>query len=267
MLTGRGVYPRPVAAARLDISGRRLVCRECGADHELPQIEPAQPANAPASSPAIALVTASNPPYRQADALDGMGRLNRRRPPRKEAGVRITPVTKENWETFSRLFETKGAPHYCWCTSYRARNASKLTGAEKKAFMRRSVDSGVPIGVIACKRDEPIGWCSVAPRETYVRLERSSAMPRATPPATSTWTIVCFFVARPYRNQHIAQALLEGAVAYARQLGAEVVEGYPFDTGGVSSTHRGHSTLFGSASFQMDGKRMFRRLGRRSGAA
>ena len=117
--------------------------------------------------------------------------------PPDEAGIRIKPVTRENWETFVRLFEAKGAPHYCWCTSYRARNASGLTAAQKKSLMRRSVDAGVPVGVIACKGDEPIGWCSVAPRETYVRLERSRSMPRATTPTTSTWTIVCFFVARP----------------------------------------------------------------------
>ena len=177
-------------------------------------------------------------------------------------GLRITPVTTDTWETFCRLFEAKGGPHYCWCTSYRARSAAKLTAAERKAFMRSAVDSGVPVGVIACIGDEPVGWCSVAPRETYVRLERSRTMPRATPPATSTWTILCFFVARPYRNRHVAQALLEGAVAYARRQGAEVVEGYPFDTAGVSSTHRGHSTLFESARFQKDGKRSFRRLGR-----
>jgi len=182
------------------------------------------------------------------------------------AEIRITPVTKENWETLARLFEAKGGPHYCWCTSYRAPNASKLTGAQKKAFVRTSVDSGVPIGVIACKGDEPIGWCSVAPRETYLRLERSRAMPRATLPATSTWTILCFFVARPYRDQHVGHALLDGAVAYARRQGAEVVEGYPFDTSGVSSTHRGHSTLFESASFEIDGKRAFRRLVSSGGA-
>jgi GNAT superfamily N-acetyltransferase len=182
---------------------------------------------------------------------------------RDAAAIRITPVTTENWETFSRLFEAKGAPHYCWCTSYRARNASKLTAAERKAFMRSSVDSGVPVGVIACKGDEPVGWCSVAPRETYVRLEKSRTMPRATPLATSTWTILCFFVARPHRNRLVAQALLEGAVAYARKQGAEVVEGYPFDAAGVTSTHRGRSALFESASFQRDGKRVFRPLGRR----
>jgi GNAT superfamily N-acetyltransferase len=85
-------------------------------------------------------------------------------------------------------------------------------------------------------------------------------MPRATPPATATWTVLCFFVTRSHRKQHVAQALLEGAVAYARQRGAEVVEGYPFDTAGVSSTHRGHSSMFRAARFTLDGKRWFLRL-------
>jgi GNAT superfamily N-acetyltransferase len=181
--------------------------------------------------------------------------------------VRVEPVTKESWETFCRLFEAKGSPHYCWCASYRVRNASALTSAEKKALMRASVEARVPIGVLALEGDEPVGWCSVAPRQTYVRLERSGTMPSATLPATTTWTIVCFFVARPHRNQRIARALLKGAVAYARRQGAEVVEGYPFDTSGVSSTHRGHSSMFRSARFEADGKRWFLRFSRKARAA
>jgi len=191
--------------------------------------------------------------------------LNRRPPSPEQAGIRVEPVTSENWKMFCRLFEATGSPHYCWCTSYRVRNASELNGAEKKALMQSSVESSVPIGVLACKGDEPVGWCSVAPRETYVRLERSRTMPRVTPAPTATWTILCFFVARPHRNQHVAPALLEGAVAYARRLGAEVVEGYPSDTSGVSSTHRGHSRMFRSAGFKLEDKRWFLRL-RRNGA-
>jgi hypothetical protein len=183
--------------------------------------------------------------------------------PSSRPGIRVGPVTSESWEAFSRFFEAKGSPHFCWCTSYRARNASELSGVQKKAYMRSSVESGAPIGVLAWNGDDPIGWCSVAPRETYVRLERSRTMPRATPPATPTWTILCFFVARPFRQQHVAAALLRGAVAYARLEGAEVVEGYPFDSAGVSSTHRGHSSLFRRAGFQLDGNRWFLRLGQR----
>lgn len=193
--------------------------------------------------------------------------MNRKRSRSDRARIRVEPVTRENWETFARLFEAKGGPHYCWCTSYRVRNVGALSGPQKQAFMRGSVDSGVPIGVVASDGDEPVGWCSVAPRETYVRLEKSRTMPRATPPATPTWAILCFFVTRPRRGQRVAQALLEGAVAYARRQGAEVIEGYPFDTSGVSATHRGHSAMFRSAGFERDGKRWFRRLGRRGRAA
>jgi len=53
--------------------------------------------------------------------------------PRKAARVRVEPVASENWKTFSRLFEAKGGPHYCWCATYRVRNAPELTGAQKKA--------------------------------------------------------------------------------------------------------------------------------------
>jgi GNAT superfamily N-acetyltransferase len=80
-------------------------------------------------------------------------------------------------------------------------------------------------------------------------------MPRATPPTTPTWTILCFFVARSHRGRGVAHVLAEGAVAYARARGAALVEGYPFDTAGISSTHRGHSRIFKAAGFEPAGKR------------
>ena len=133
--------------------------------------------------------------------------------------------------------------------------------------MLKLVDAGTPIGVLAYKGTEPVGWCSVAPRETYVRLERSRSMPRMTSSETPTWTVLCFFVARPYRHQDIASALLEGAVAYAQEQGAEIVEGYPFDTAGITSTHRGHSRMFKALGFQHEGKCWRRRIGRENDAA
>jgi GNAT superfamily N-acetyltransferase len=170
----------------------------------------------------------------------------------------VRPVTSESWEAFERLFEAKGSPHHCWCALYRSRG--RLTSAEKRACTRSLVAARTPIGVLAYAGDEPIGWCSVAPRETYVRLERSRTMPRETPVATTTWTVLCFFVPRRHRKQDVARALLDGAVAYARTRGAEVVEAYPFDTAGISSTHRGHSSLFRAAGFRQEGTRWSLRL-------
>jgi len=129
--------------------------------------------------------------------------------------------------------------------------------------MRRLVAEQTPVGVLAYDGDEPVGWCSIAPRETYVRLERSKTMARATPLATPTWTVLCFFVARSHRHQDVTRALLQGAVAHAKKLGARVVEGYPFDSAGITATHRGHSSVFAAVRFRPDGARWMRELTRR----
>ena len=138
-----------------------------------------------------------------------------------------------------------------------------MSDALKRQGMKDLVENATPIGVLAYDGRKPVGWCSIAPRETYVQLERSRTMGRATPPATPTWVVLCFFVTRPYRGRGVSAALLRGAVAYARKNGAAVVEGYPFDTAGVSSTHRGHSSAFKAAGFEQDDKRWALRLARR----
>jgi GNAT superfamily N-acetyltransferase len=136
-----------------------------------------------------------------------------------------------------------------------------MSGAERKRRMHGLVSKAVPIGVLAYDGATPVGWCSIAPRETYTKLQRSRTMPRATPAETPTWAVLCFFVARPYRGRGVARALLESAVSYAREKGARVVEGYPFDSSRISSTHRGHSSLFKANGFRRDGSRWFLELG------
>ncbi len=174
--------------------------------------------------------------------------------------LRVRPVTAETWNDFAEFFASKGCPHFCWCTLYRRRGLKGAAGEEKKGVMRALVEAGTPVGVLAYAGSTAVGWCSVAPRETYACLDGSRTMPRATPPQTSTWTILCFFVPRARRAQGIAHALLDGAVAYARSSGADVVEGYPFDSAGITATHRGHSQLFKAARFTPDGARWVRRL-------
>jgi GNAT superfamily N-acetyltransferase len=165
----------------------------------------------------------------------------------------VRPVTSATWPDFERLFDARGGPHYCYCTPYRVRG--DLDDRTKKTVMASLVEAGTPIGVLAYEGDVPVGWCSVAPRETYARLARSRTMARATPEDASTWTVLCFFVPGDHRHRSIARALLRGAVAYARKSRARFVEGYPFDTAGISSTHRGHSSIFAAEGFEQHGSR------------
>jgi len=179
------------------------------------------------------------------------------------AALAVRPVTKDTWPDLVRFFEAKGGPHYCWCTPYRDPRNPGWTSAKRKACMKRLVDESTPVGLLAYTGGEPVGWCSVAPRESYLRLQRSRSMPRATPAETPTWTVLCFFVARTSRGQGITRALLQGALRYARKQGARVVEGYPFDTAHISATHRGHSSIFRALGFRQDGKRWEKVLGRK----
>lgn len=49
------------------------------------------------------------------------------------------------------------------------------------------------------------------------------------------WSVICFVVPSEHRGQGVAQALLVGAIAYARQNGAKLIEAYPVDRPGRSS--------------------------------
>ncbi|MBI2837218.1 MAG: GNAT family N-acetyltransferase [Acidobacteria bacterium] len=142
-------------------------------------------------------------------------------------GIVIQPVTADRWADFESLFGTRGACGGCWCMWWRLKRSQfeKQKGAGNRRAMKRIVDAGGAPGLLAYQDGAPIGWCSVAPRSDFAVLARSRVLaPVDTRPV---WSIVCFFVARPYRRHGITVKLLRAAVQYAGQRGARIVEGYP----------------------------------------
>jgi GNAT superfamily N-acetyltransferase len=103
----------------------------------------------------------------------------------------------------------------------------KQKGAGNRRAFQRIVDAGEVPGLLAYRGGMPVGWCAVAPRETYPRLERSRILKRVD--AEPVWSVVCFFVARPFRRRGVTVQLLKAAVAYAKAHGARIVEGYPVE--------------------------------------
>lgn len=93
--------------------------------------------------------------------------------------------------------------------------------------LKKLVEAGRPPGLIGYRGKVPVGWVSVAPREEYARLARSPVMKPIDD--QSVWSIICFVVPAEYRGQGVAQALLAGAVAYAKKHGAKLIEAYPVD--------------------------------------
>lgn len=136
----------------------------------------------------------------------------------------------------------------CWCMSYRD---SRVPNLERPEYMRQECSTDPGPGVLAYVDDEPAGWCSVAPRSTYRQLMRSRTIPFLD--QRGAWSVVCFVVRPGFRGRGLMHDLLEGAVAHAAAHGAEVVEGYPVETGGtrvdVISGYVGTVELFEAAGF------------------
>jgi GNAT superfamily N-acetyltransferase len=141
------------------------------------------------------------------------------------------PLSAETWKDFERLFGERGACGGCWCMTWRRakREFKAEAGAGNKAAMKKLMQSGEPAGILLYRDGEAVGWCSVAPRQQFVALERSRVWARLDD--TPVWSVSCFFVAKRHRNQGLSVELLEAAAAYAKKLGAKVVEGYPQDLG------------------------------------
>jgi GNAT superfamily N-acetyltransferase len=139
------------------------------------------------------------------------------------------PATAERWPDLERLFGEHGASSGCWCMWWRLTRSqfAQQRGQKNKQALKAIVDSGQVPGLLAYAAGQPIAWCSIGPRETYPALERSRTLGRVDD--KPVWSVVCFFVAKPSRRRGLMVPLLKAAVAYARERGAKIVEGYPVE--------------------------------------
>ncbi|MEE8137441.1 MAG: GNAT family N-acetyltransferase [Thermoanaerobaculia bacterium] len=139
------------------------------------------------------------------------------------------PLTPSRWEDFERLFGERGACGGCWCMWWRLKRSKfeRQKGQSNQRAMRAIVDSGEVPGLLAYEGGRPIGWCSVAPRETFSVLGRSRILKPIDD--TPVWSIVCFFVDKDHRREGVSVELLEAAADYVRRRGDQVLEGYPVE--------------------------------------
>lgn len=142
--------------------------------------------------------------------------------------IHIEPLTKINWNKFTQLFGVNGACGNCWCMYYRL---TKTAFAEGKAddgnkdAMKALVWSGKPAGMLAFYEDMPIAWCAFAPREDFIKLEKSRIHKRIDDKAV--WSIPCTFIDKKFRRLGVSVALLKGVIKYAKEQGIGIIEAYP----------------------------------------
>jgi GNAT superfamily N-acetyltransferase len=143
--------------------------------------------------------------------------------------LRVEPVTPAHWSDLEALFGERGACGGCWCMAFRRtrKEFDANKGEGNRRVLRRLVKSGAPVGVLAYKGTEPVGWCAVAPKSEFIVLLNSRNFSALQDPRV--WSVTCFFITKEHRGQGVGLALLKGAIKLAKENGAKVVEGYPHE--------------------------------------
>jgi GNAT superfamily N-acetyltransferase len=163
------------------------------------------------------------------------------------------PLTLERWPDLEKLFGEHGAYGGCWCMWWRITRSqfSEQQGDGNRQALHEIVASGEVPGIVAYADGEPVGWCSVAPRDSYPSLNRSRILKRLDD--RPVWSIVCLYVDKEHRSQGLSLELIRGAIEYVRRQGGRVIEAYPTQPKGQRlppvSSYMGLPSLFEQAGF------------------
>ena len=162
----------------------------------------------------------------------------------------MTRIAGQTWYASLRTRAIRGIAGACGGARLGAFSALSTTG--RKEALHRLVQARTPIRVLGYINGEPVGWCSIAPRETYAALERSRIVKRTDD--QPVWAVVCFFLDRSVRGQDFTLKLLQAAIQFARAQGARTVEGYPMEHPARCYRWRGSPALFRRAGFREAGQ-------------
>ena len=134
-----------------------------------------------------------------------------------------------------------------------SKGASRGGSVGNRAAMKRLVERGAVPGLLAYRERTPVAWVSVAPREQFGRIERSTVT-KPVDDEPGVWSVVCWYIDRRHRARGVGSALLAAAVDHAARSGARIIEGYPIDASRRNPTNAeafvGIESMFRRAGFE-----------------
>ena len=143
----------------------------------------------------------------------------------------IHPLTIGRWDDLVDLFgPERGANSGCWCMWWRmtARDFEAASREDRRDAFKAVVADGPPPGLLAYHDGQAVGWCAVGPRPTLPRIGRSRVA-KPVEGGDGVWFVSCFYIRSGHRKSGLMAALLEAAVDYAVEQGANMIEACPID--------------------------------------
>jgi GNAT superfamily N-acetyltransferase len=172
----------------------------------------------------------------------------------------VRRVTPERLPDVARLFETNGTTRGCWCQAFTVSRSEYQQGwhdgSNRTRFEAAAATAGPPIGLLAYRSDEPVGWCAVGPRDRYrAAIGKRARIMRNRDPAEDdrVFFVSCMFVRVGFRGSGVTYELVGAAVDLARELGAPAIEGWPRagNDRQQSDLYYGRESLFAEFGFRV----------------
>jgi GNAT superfamily N-acetyltransferase len=175
------------------------------------------------------------------------------------ANLEFHPVGPGRLEPVHRLFGATRSTRHCSCMAFCSTSwqfaLGWYGGGNRRRFDALSVSQPDPMGVMATRDDDPVGWCACGPRARYTvalggRSKLLSARPREQD--DDVWLIACLFVPPVAEGSGVAVPLLRAAIALAADAGAAAVEAWPLASGvrRPAEAHVGREGVFGRLGFR-----------------
>jgi GNAT superfamily N-acetyltransferase len=141
----------------------------------------------------------------------------------------VRELSNATWNDFEDVLGKNGGARGCWCMHWRLSIADWMAGkgdGNRRAMRKLSRQPSTP-GVVIYRGTTPVAWCSLGPRASFPRLERS-------PMLTSidnepVCAIACIYIHEKHRGSGLLTAVLEAVCEYAADNGYPIVEGYPVE--------------------------------------
>jgi GNAT superfamily N-acetyltransferase len=149
--------------------------------------------------------------------------------------IDVKPLTPDLLLHAETLFDSSRETAGCSCMWFIIPYAQYRAGmpmGNRELFRALVAGSDEPVGLLAYRDGEAVGWCAAGPRARFARaLSVPSFKGREPAEDERVWLVPCFYVRKDARRAGVSRALLEGAVALAREHGAAAIEGFPFASG------------------------------------
>lgn len=137
------------------------------------------------------------------------------------------PLTPERFPDMVEVFGERGVARNCFCMYWRTPKGGFEDNRDNLDRFADVARDERPPGLIGYVEDNPVGWVQVGPRHEFPTLDRSRLLRPVDD--VETWSINCFVVRAGHRKRGVGAGLLAGAIQFAKDQGAAVIEAYPVD--------------------------------------